>query len=76
MVERTVQSLVRDTAMVLSSAPDSSFDFVGKYRAFTLAAWWRSDPISRFLGFSIAAPSAADRRLGRAAGAGRHVERL
>lgn len=38
MVDNTVQSLVRETAIVLSSEDDKSLDFDGKYRDVTLDA--------------------------------------
>ena len=53
IVESTVQSRVRATAIVLSSAPDKSFERVGKCKAFMAALWCRRDPSSRFLGFSL-----------------------
>ena len=52
MVDSTVQSLVRDMAIVLSSAEDNSLDLVGKYSAVMLDEWWSNDPSSRFFGFS------------------------
>ena len=52
MVDSTVQSLVRDMAIVLSSAEDNSLDLVGKHSAVMLDEWWSNDPSSRFFGFS------------------------
>ena len=52
IVDSTVQSLVRDMAIVLSSAEDNSLDLVGKYSAVMLDEWWSNEPSSRFFGFS------------------------
>lgn len=53
IVERAVQSRVRVMAIVLSSAALRSFARVGKYRAVMLEEWWRREPSSLFLEFSV-----------------------
>lgn len=52
MDERTVQSRVREMAMVLSSAALKSLDFVGKCRRVMGRSWWFRLPSERFRGFS------------------------
>ena len=52
MVDTTDQSRVLAIEMVLSSAPVRSFEREGKWSAETLAEWCKSEPSSRFLGFS------------------------
>jgi len=53
MVERGVQSRVRVMVMVLSSPELNSLLRDGKYNAVTLDEWWRRDPSSLFLEFSV-----------------------
>jgi len=55
MVDRTVQSRVREIATVLSSAAEKSLPFVGKCSLVTAREWWSRVPSSRFLGFSTMA---------------------
>jgi len=74
IVDSTVQSRVRRMAMVLSSDADINFDRVGKYNALMLEEWWRREPISRFLGFSITVFPAKFGRAGFAPAFGGIVE--
>ena len=52
MEERTVQSRVREMAIVASSAELKSFDFAGKRSLVIARSWWIRLPSERFRGFS------------------------